>query len=257
VANWSSGTVSVVDTDLRQVLATIDTGAGSRPTYVGLNRTTNRVYVPLHGHGQLAVIDGGNSSLVTKVDVGIGAFGVAVDAELDRVFVSTRDAGYVAVVDGSSLAELSEQRTYLGGTPFALAIDPALRRLYAIYAEPAAQTTGLGSASSLEGLEAEDPQSVAVLKITAEGLNRISTFTADPSSPFGGLGIAVNSATGNIFATNAQDDSLSVFHPIDQVLVDIVPMPGEPGCVSVNPVTDLVYVSNLSSNVVVALRDTW
>jgi len=257
VANWSSGSVSVVDTDLHEVISTIDLGSASRPTFVALDQATNQVYVPLHGQGQLAVISMEDDTLLTKVDVGIGAFGVAVDAELDRIYVSARDAGYVAVVDRATLTELADQRTTLGGTPYALTIDPTQRRLYALYAETASTAARHVVSEALAYTLAEDPRSVAVMEITAEGLGRIGTLHAGPSGPSGGMGIASSSSTGNIFVANAQDSSLSVFHPTSLALLDTISMPGEPGCLAVNPVTSLVYVSNRSSNNVVALLDIW
>ena len=92
VANWSSGSLSVVDTSQRRVVSTIDLGAGSRPAFAATSEAMGRVYVPLHGQGQLAVIDCENDTLLTKVPVGIGAFGVAIDEQLSRAAQLSNDS---------------------------------------------------------------------------------------------------------------------------------------------------------------------
>ena len=51
--------------------------------------------------GRLAVIDGADNTLLMMVDVGAGAFGVAADPVLNRVYVSCRDARLIRVVDGA------------------------------------------------------------------------------------------------------------------------------------------------------------
>ena len=260
VSNSADGTISVISMDTRTVIATIALGTGSQPLGIGVNPDTNRVLAALHGTGELAVIDGASGALITKVPVGGGPFGVVADPLLNRAYVSTREGGYVAVVDGATNTEIVSQRTFVGGEAFQIALDPALRRLYAVYAPSAmAKSDELdpfgGDPTRFES--AGDPNHIAVFEIKATGMGRITNLMAGRAGVDGGVGIAANLTTGDIFVSNAAENSLTVFHGGSLAAVATLPMPGAPGHVSANPLTNRVYVSNRSSNSVYMVEDVW
>jgi YVTN family beta-propeller protein len=266
VSSPTDGTVSVINADTRLVIRTISLGAGSEPLGVAVNTNTNRLYVPLHGYAQLAVIDGASDTLLTTVGVGAGAFGVAVDQMLNYVYTSGRDVGYVTVVDGATNSEILSQRAYVGGIPYALAIDPVLRRLYVLYSPSSAQQsdaegspedTADDSGESAGSVAAENPNHVAVFQINPTGLSRISTLTAGLAGPDGGMGVAANPSTDSIFVGDSAGNSLSVFHGATLTPATTVPMLGNPGHVSVNATTNRVYVGNRSADMVIMVTDVW
>ena len=134
VTNFASDTLSVISGSTGMVIQTISFAPFGEPTYVAINETTNRIYVPLHLGGRLAVVDGDTDSLISTVKVGGGAFGVAADPFLNRIYVSCRDIQAVRVVDGATNSVVWDQTIYPGGVPYALGIDPALGRLYVSFA---------------------------------------------------------------------------------------------------------------------------
>ena len=268
VANFRGGSVSVINMDTRQVIHTINMGAGSEPTHVAVNRITNRVYVTLHARGQVAVIDGGSDSVVKQMDAGAGAFDVLVDQGRNHIYVSARDTGYISVFDGNTLTEMFHRRTFIGGSPYDMAFDPTLQRLYVVFA-PYLQSRltpwGLPwpsqrprTASSLAPAQPiGDPNQIAVFEVKPDSLGRLATLTVAFAGTQGGVGIVANPTTGNVFVTNSASNSLTVIDGHSLQTPAVLPMPGDPGDVAVNPVTNRVYASNRSANQVKMVYDTF
>ncbi len=257
VANFASGTVSVINIDTFLVSSTINLGAGSEPAQVAVNRATNRIYVTLHGRGQMAVIDGATDGAPAMVDVGAGAFDVVVEPVFNQIFVSARDAGYIAVLDGATNTELPGRRVFVGGQPFMLAIDPTLSRFYAAYA---ANTAALPQRrpSYLPPTArpaSNDPNLVAVFELKPGDLGRINTLTMPTAGADGGIGLAVNPTTTHLFVSNSAANSFSVVAGLTQLTLATLPMPGNPGDIGVNAVLNRVYISNRSANVVYMIND--
>jgi len=56
----------VIDGATGMVIKTISFAPYGEPTYVAVNEATNRIYVPLHKDGRLAVIRGDTNTLVAR-----------------------------------------------------------------------------------------------------------------------------------------------------------------------------------------------
>ena len=82
--NFLSNNLSVISsTETGTVMRTIAFPATyGEPAYVAVNEDTNRIYVALHKGGRLAVIRGDTDTLVTTIAVGAGAWGVAMESNL-------------------------------------------------------------------------------------------------------------------------------------------------------------------------------
>jgi DNA-binding beta-propeller fold protein YncE len=194
VANYASATVTIFDGASGALLKTIDFAPLSygQPSFVAVDEALNRAYVSLHAGGRLAVIDGANN-LLTTVEVGGGAFGVAVHPGLQRAWVSTRDTDSVTVVDTGDNSRLWSQTLFPGGTPYALAVDTARNKLYVLYA-----------------LHGATPDRVAIYRLAASGADREETVLVGDGGAAGGTGMAVNLTTGHIFVANSAQNSVSV-----------------------------------------------
>jgi YVTN family beta-propeller protein len=241
VANYASATVTIFDGASGALLKTIDFAPLSygQPSFVAVDETLNRAYVSLHAGGRLAVIDGANN-LLTTVEVGGGAFGVAVHPGLQRAWVSTRDTDSVTVVDTGDNTRLWSQTIFPGGTPYALAVDTARNKLYVLYA-----------------LHGETPDRVAIYRLAASGADREETVLVGDGGAAGGTGIAVNETTGHIFVANSAQNSVSVIDAVTKRVIATVGVGVDPGMVGVNPATNRVYVSNRGDDTVHVLVDTY
>ena len=238
VANFGSDTLSVISGQTGTVIKTISLAPFGEPTHVAINETTHRIYVALHRGGRLAVIDGDTDSLITTVKMGSGAFGVAADPILNRIYVSSRDIQAVQVVDGATHSVLWDQTVYPAGEPYALGIDPDLGRLYVSFAP-----------------EPNDPRQVLVYRIPSTGPSLLAALNVGHGGPDGGSGIAANPTTHHVFVTNAADDSVTVIDGTTAGVLATVHVGQSPMGVAVDPGLSYAFIGNRASNDVTVMPD--
>ena len=109
VANFGGRTISVLDAETLAQRSTIpETGQlMGKPTFVKVNPVTDRLIAVLYpdnagGGNQIVVIDPNTDTIEAYANVGGGgAWGLAVDTNLNRIYVSTRDSGDISVLDGN------------------------------------------------------------------------------------------------------------------------------------------------------------
>ena len=82
------------------VVATITVGSG--PIGVGVNPTTNKIYVSNYGSGSVSVIDGATDTVTATVTVGTNPFGVGVNPATNKIYVANYGSGTVSVIDGAT-----------------------------------------------------------------------------------------------------------------------------------------------------------
>src|SRR5258706_201998 len=70
----------------RVVIATVPVGSG--PDGVGVNATTNRIYVANFGGSSVSVIDGATNTVFATVGVGNNPEGVSVNETTNRIYVA-------------------------------------------------------------------------------------------------------------------------------------------------------------------------
>jgi YVTN family beta-propeller protein len=136
VANSQSNTVSVIDTKVRKVVATVQLGiAAIGASGVAISPDGNRLYVANFNSGEVSVIDTGNDVIVATIPVrranppvGAPVEGTPVVVSPDGKRAYVGQPGAVAVIDTASntvVANVSEV-----STPGAIAVTPDGRRLY-------------------------------------------------------------------------------------------------------------------------------
>jgi YVTN family beta-propeller protein len=241
VANFLGNSLSVISRVTGTVIKTIPfPSLYGEPTYVAINEDTNRIYVPLHKGGRLAVIRGDTDTLVTTIAVGAGAWGVAVDPVYNRVFVSCRDdkPQRVWTIDGATNAVMWDQLIYPGGTPYALAVDAVIGRLYVSFAP-----------------EADNPRQVLVYRLPDTEPSLLTTVLVGNGGADGGGGVVANPTTHHVFVTNSAEDSVTVFDGFTNMVLDWVTVGHDPQCVAVDPGSSLVWVGNRGSNSVSGIPD--
>jgi YVTN family beta-propeller protein len=89
--------VSVIDGASNTVIATVPIGV--RAFGLGLNLTTNHIYVGRTRENFVTIIDGTSNTVVDKVQVGVGPTGIGVNPRTNRVYVSNyHDDNTVSVI---------------------------------------------------------------------------------------------------------------------------------------------------------------
>src|SRR5205807_588725 len=74
----------------------------SNPFGVGVNASTNRVYVANLSSNSVSVIDGATNTALNYVPVGRGPFGLAVNSTTNRIYVANDESRTVSVIDGAT-----------------------------------------------------------------------------------------------------------------------------------------------------------
>jgi len=121
VTNFSSNTVSVIDTATNTVVATVP--VGTNPEGVAITPDGTRAYVANNGSGTVSLIDTASNTVVATVQVGTNPEGVAITPDGTRAYVANMGGGTVSVIDTATNTVVATVPVDRG--PFGVAIGPA------------------------------------------------------------------------------------------------------------------------------------
>ena len=138
VGDADANTITVIDEDSQQILATIPVAALPLPP-LRVDEVTGRVYIVCSIGQELDVIDGHTNRVTARVPVSPYPEGVAFNTATGRIYVADegqRDAVFnassssqtITVIDGQSLDVLGALP--VGRAPDGVESDPVLRRVY-------------------------------------------------------------------------------------------------------------------------------
>ncbi len=241
IANFGAANVYVLDGATLAILEVIH--VGPNPTFVGINEATNRVFVVTYGNSGFAILDGASDTLLNIKPARVaGAWGLAVNSNLNRLYISGRDnRGEIATLDGNAPWNAFEQFVYpcgeQGSSAYELDFNPANNKLYVACAPS-------GSVNR-----------AAIFRVSAGGLTRLAWTPIGAGGGDGGGGVAVNPTTGNAFFTNALDNTVSVISGSTNTVIATIPTGVNPFGLAVDPATGRVYVGDRDSNDVFVFRD--
>ena len=183
VANYASSDITVLDADSLQPLQRIlpGSGGGWQLGLAAADPAIGRIFVVSHSRNQLLVLDGANGQILANAATdGQGAWGLAVNTNLHRVYVSNRDSSTVVTLDSSDgyRTIASQQIKPCGdrGAPYSLAFNPANERLYVACAPDS------------------DVDHATILHATAGGLSPVAWLALPPGGSGGGGGVAIDLA---------------------------------------------------------------
>ena len=134
VANFAGSNVSVLNATTLDVQTTIE--VGPNPTFVRINENTNQVFVVTYGNDSVVVLDGVTDDILyAKSSGGFGAWGLAVNPVLNRLYISNRDTGSVTTLDGANGFQVLNSQTVapcgpMGSSPYSLGFNQNNARLY-------------------------------------------------------------------------------------------------------------------------------
>ena len=249
VANFGAGSISVLNAETLAPLPTISPATGGRPTFIKTNPVTDRViavtYPGIMGGGnRVIVINPDTDTIEADVDAGgEGAWGLAINTNLNRVYVSTRNTGAISVLDGNlSYVRLPDFAKACGDgntSPYSMDFDPVLNKLYL--------------ACSRNG----NVDRAVIFGASAGGLVSEATVVIGNGGPDGGGGVAADCTTGNVFFTNSQANSVSVVSGSINAVIATVPVGQHPFGAAVNPKTTQVFIGNGVSNNIYVLLDAY
>jgi YVTN family beta-propeller protein len=112
------------------VVATVP--VGSSPFGVGVNPTTNRIYVSNFGSNTASVIDGATDAVVATVPVGSSPLGVGVNPATNRIYVANFGSNTISVIDGATNTVAATVPVSGGLNPSTkgVGVNPTTNRIY-------------------------------------------------------------------------------------------------------------------------------
>ncbi|NVN92510.1 MAG: hypothetical protein HXX11_18200 [Desulfuromonadales bacterium] len=219
VANNTSNTVSVIDTETSAVIATIPVGLV--PWGIAVNPTgTGYVYVANIGGNSVSVIDQATNSVVKTIGVGHDPVGVAVNPVGSRAYVtcSRNDINSVYIINTNTDTEVGH--LVLGTFPYAVAVSPDSTRVY---------------------VTNRDSHSVSVIDATVPVVIKTISVGASP------VGIAATPDGSRVYVVNGGADTLSVIDTSTNSVTGS-PIPVGSGASSIAISGTRAYVGNYSGH---------
>jgi YVTN family beta-propeller protein len=243
VANWLSQDVYQLNATTRAVLDIIP--VGPNPTFVQINSQTNRVFVAKYGSDELVVFNGDTNAIETSVGTGgVGTWGLAVNPNLNLVYVSSRDSGTVTTLDGNNGYQVISSQTIkpcggAGAAPYAMDFNPTNNKLYI-------------ACSPFHNVD-----SAAVYAASAGGLTPLAFFSIGDGGESGGGGVVVDTATGNAFFTNSRANTVSVVGGTVDRVIATVATGFNPYGAAADPGTKRIFIGNRDSQDLTVLTDNY
>ena len=136
ITNYGDGTVSVIDTAIDAVVATLGTGAG--PAGVAVSPSGTKAYVVNSTSQSVSVIDVSTLSVSTPLSgtsVGSGAFGIAVSPDSAYFYVTNRNANTLFAYNAAPPSFLNGVG-YFDSVPLGVTVDSEGVIYVAVHAGP-------------------------------------------------------------------------------------------------------------------------
>lgn len=188
---------------------------GSSPQGVGVNPSTNRVYVANGLADSVSVIDGATELVVATIGVGDQPVGVAVNPTTQRIYVANTSSDSVSVIDGETNTVTAT--IAVGDQPLGVAVNRNTNRVYV-------SNLASHNVSVIDGATATVVATIPV-----------------GSNPYG---VAVNEVTNRVYVANFGSDTVSVIDGADNTELATIPTAHWPTGVGVNAITNRIYVSS-------------
>ena len=249
VSNYASADVWVYDADTLARLAVIKLGNPGevQPGLMAVLPDLDTVAVTLQGVNGVALIQGLTLGPIIG-STGVSPFGLAVDPVRNRIFVSNRDGGNMRVLYRTEFGQWkNDGQNFTFGDrriPFEVEYNPVNQKLYLLYVVDTAWSVDVWE------IRADDWfWKVATIPVGQSGSSR------DPN--VGGMGLAVDTATGNVFVANSVDNTVSVINGSSNQVTRTLATGPDPFQIAVNPVTRMVYVVLRQVNRLAFFRDVY
>lgn len=267
VASEGDDTISVIDTVLNQVTATISLesrpgSAGAGPRGLAVDTANRTVYVANFSQETVSVIDATTNQVTTTIPVGLDPIAVAVHSAARTVYAANLESNSVSVIDATTNQVTAT--IPVGKWPFSIAVDETANRAYvtlwgadsiAVIDTTTNQVTAtiqLPTGSSPQGITVDAPSTTAyvvldngiyagevgVIDTTTFQVTDTITVGENPSS------VAVDQAKQLVYITNSRGNTVSVIDATTHQVLATIPVGGYPEGIAVDSLTGTVYVAN-------------
>jgi YVTN family beta-propeller protein len=276
VADFSPGTVSVINGSTNSISATLNLNLPASPWDVAFNPYNANIYVSDTRSGAVSVISTNNNSVLTNVAVGDDMLsGDHDDRPNGVVFNPYNNEMYVAMYGSGFLAEINSDTNILTGNApvgyypyvnrglWGLAFDVSNCNFYTTN-ELENTVTVINAATNLFVASVNvgrSPNGVAIetlpgpnygnIFVTNYAANTVSVINSSSNLVLNTIsvgqnpdGIALASNTGELFVTNFGDGTVSVINGITDSVVDTIQAGSGASGIAYDPWNGNMYVTN-------------
>ena len=209
------------------VIATVP--VGTAPGGVGVNPTTDRVYVANSTSNSVSVIDGVTNAVKNFISVAANPRPLGVNPVTNKIYVGHGTffgRTQITVIDGATNAV--SNCTTVGLEHDDIAVNPVTDLIY----------VSRGSKNSVSVIDGACNPVIATVGV-----------------PGRATGVGVNPTTDRVYVVNGTGNSVSAIDGVTNLVTATVPVGSSPQRVGVNPTTDRVYVVNGTGNSVSVIAD--
>jgi len=250
-ANHDKSNVMIIDGDTNDTTTVADPNAtGVRPVALAVNQTTNKIYVANKRldsssppSGNVTVIDGATNTTSTITDPNaFSPVAIAVDPVTNKIYVANQgnypmaNHGNVTVIDGTanSTTTVTDPNAL---APQAVAVNQITNKIYVANINDSALTQN-GGVTVIDGAtnsfsSLKDPNAIAPVALAVDETKNKIYVTNE-----GGLALSGNDPGSVTIIDGVANSTLTV---VDQNAA-------APAAVSIDAVTNHIYVANISSN---------
>jgi YVTN family beta-propeller protein len=270
IANRAAGVVTVVDTAIDKVVATIPMPDGP-PQYLAFAPDGSRLYVsvfndPDRSINRVAVLDTQTNTVVTTIKVGTRPYALAVKPDGSEIYVPNHDSGTVSVIDTRSNTMVSDirvkpnphwvefskdgTRTYAANHESNLVsvIDTTTRGVVAeVRVQQSPHSVAVHPTQPLVANVNYDSNSVTVIDTNTEKVNATVPVGTHPQD------VTWAPDGRHLYVTNVDSDNMTVIAVDGYKVTATIPTGEAPTSIAVLPDGTKGYVTNLNTGTLTVL----
>jgi len=209
------GTVSVIDTVMNKVTATVDVGDKYCPCGIAVTPDGKKLYVASRDINAVSVIDTATNTITATVPAGKWPMGVAASPDGKNVYVTNRYSNTVSVIDTATNTVIASVKTEPG--PCGITVNRDGTKIYVANCES---------------------NTISVIDTSS------NTVTATIPVEEWPMGVAVTPDGTKIYVANGRSNNVSVIDTATKTVIAAVRVRENPYGIAVTPDGTKVYVAN-------------
>lgn len=247
--------VTVIDGSTDTVITTVSMPS---PTSLAVNPVTNKIYAVCMSDGSVMVIDGVTNA-VTRVAIGQLPETLAVNVVTNKIYVGKNSSTSISVIDGATNQVTTVKA---GGNPIFVAVNAVTNRIYASNASDGTISVIDGSNNSVVATLSAGDALAAFAINPVTNLVYVSRYFANSLAIINGAtnqvvatlpiptakDVAVNTQTNLVFIVSENGVVYVIDGANNTILNTLTTSIKGSAAISINPVTNLVYVTDQYDN---------
>ncbi len=265
VANYGSGTVSVLDTQTNQVVGA-PIGVGTEPEAIAIIPNGKYAYVVNNGSDDVSVIDTETNQVAGSIEVGSEPVAIAITPDGESAYVVNSGSNDVSVIDTQTNQVAGSVE--LGKRPWGIAITPNGKRAYVSVDGPQAVAVIDTETNQVIGAPIGVGTTPIPIAITPDGKrayvanyeeNSVSVIDTETNAVIGSpikvgiepWGISISPDGRRAYVANEQEESVSVIDTETNAVIGApIKVGSEPYVVTITPDGKTAYVANFGTDTV-------